>query len=148
MVEYMKLGTLLPVLAALLAIIVSWAVAGCTTGKERTDERSELPASCTLLAMSPGQRQAHQARLEKLRHASQLRRETPEGFVFAVDLHILSAEDLRAWMENEQKCCSFLRMTNRVYENESMAEVTVVCPPEMRSEVMQTFGLRTSGETR
>jgi len=75
--------------------------------------------------MSPEQSAAHQHRLEQLRKASSLRRETADGFVFAVDLHILSAQDPRVWLENEPKCCSFPRMTNRVYESAAIAEVTV-----------------------
>lgn len=98
--------------------------------------------------MSPEQRDAHQRRLEKLRKASSLRRETAAGFVFAVDLHILSTQDLLVWMENEQKCCSFLRMTSRANERDMIAEVTVVCPSEMRPEVMRTFGLNAGSERR
>lgn len=148
MVEYMKLGILLPVLAAVPAIVIAWTFTGCRTADKPKTEDSQLPATCTLFAMSPEQRDAHQHRLEKLRMASSLRRETEDGFVFVVDLHILSAQDLRVWMENEQKCCSFLRMTSRVDESDVVAEVTVACPSEMRLEVMRTFGLSASSETR
>jgi hypothetical protein len=147
-VEYIKLEILLPVLAVVGAIAGAWAFTGCKTTDKPKAEENELPASCTLLALSPEQRGAHQRRLEKLRKASLLRRETAAGFVFAVDLHILSAQDLRVWMENEQKCCSFLRMTSRVYESEAMAEVTVACPSEMRPEVMRTFGLTAGNGTQ
>lgn len=142
----MKLEMLLPVLAAVGAIIVVWASAGCKTADKPKDADRQLPATCMLLAMSPEQRDAHQHRLEKLRKASSLLRESADGFAFAVDLHILSARDLRIWMENEQKCCSFLRMTSRVHEGDAIAEVTVACPSEMRLEVMRAFGLSAVGE--
>jgi len=148
MVECMKLGILLPVLAAVLTIVVAWAFTGCKATDESKAEDSQLPATCTLLAMSPEQRSAHQERLENLRKASRLRRETVDGFVFAVDLHVLPAQDLQVWMENEQRCCSFLRMTSRVHESDAIAEVTVVCPSEMRPEVMRTFGLSAGGQER
>ena len=100
------------------------------------------------MAMSPNQRLAHQRRLENLQKAGRPLRETGDGFVFTVDLHLLSEQDLQIWMENEQKCCSFLRMTSRILESNAVAEVAVTCPSEMRVEVMRTFGLRTDGETR
>ena len=148
MVKYMKLGILLPVLAAVAAVIFAWLFAGCKMGDKPKAEDGQLPATCTLPAMSPEQRSAHQERLEKLRKASRLRRESADGFVFAVDLQILPAGDLQVWMENEQKCCSFLRMTSHVYESDAIAEVTVACPSEMRPEVMRTFGLNAGGEVR
>lgn len=97
--------------------------------------------------MSPKDREAHQQRLDKLRKSSRLLRETADGFSFTVDLNLMSSQDLKTWMENEQKCCSFLQMTERILESNSFAEVTVVCTPEMRGEVLRAFGLRVSAET-
>ena len=141
----MKIGFLL--VAATVAL-VSLVVVGCKTAKTRTATGKELPASCTLLAMSPEQRVAHQRRLESLNKAASLRKETADGFVFAVDLRQMPLEDLQLWMENEQKCCSFLRMTNRLLEKDVLSEVAVACPAEMRSVVMQTFGLRSGEKAR
>ena len=138
----MKLGILLPLLTVVLTMFVAWALTGCKT-TDRTQANNRLPASCTLLSMSPGRRKLHEERLEKLRNASRLLSENRKGFVFAVDLHVLSAGELDAWMENEQKCCSFLRMIRHVREREPIAEVTVECPSETRAEVMRTFGLKT-----
>jgi len=137
----MKWNILFPVLAAVGAIGIAWALAGCKTAASRASVETELPASCTLLAMSPAERAAHQQRLEALRKASLLLRETSEGFVFTVDLQRMAVADLRSWMANEQKCCSFLQMTSRMVESNAVSEVTVTCPSEMRTEVMRTFGL-------
>ena len=141
----MKIGFLF--VAATVAFI-SLVLVGCKTAKTRTTSGKELPASCTLLAMSPEERVAHQRRLESLNKAASLRKETADGFVFAVDLRQMSLKDLQMWMENEQKCCSFLRMTNRLLEKDALAEVAVACPAEMRAEVMQTFGLRFGNKIR
>ena len=146
-VEYMKLGILLPILTAVPAIAITWALTGCKSAHKPKSADSTLPASCTLLAMSPEQREAHQHRLENLRKASRLLRETADGFTFSVDLCVLPAYDLAAWMENEQKCCSFLRMTSHVNESKTLAEVQVNCPTDLRHEVMRTFGLNTEQQS-
>ena len=135
----MKISFVLVVSTVALASLV---LVACKSTKTRSAGGKELPASCTLLAMSPEERVAHQRRLESLNRAASLRKQTADGFIFAVDLHRMSLSDLQLWMENEQKCCSFLRMTNRLLEKDVLAEVVVVCPAEMRSAVMQTFGLR------
>lgn len=119
-----------------------WSLTACRTADKRPTASGQLPETCSLMAMSPEDRAAHQQRLDKLCEASRLLRETADGFSFTVDLHILSAHDLQIWMENEQKCCSFLQMTNRILEGDAIAEVTVACPPAMRAEVRKTFGLR------
>jgi hypothetical protein len=139
----MKIGFLLVMSTVAL---VSLVLVGCKTAKTRTATSKELPASCTLLAMSPEERVAHQQRLESLNKAASLRKVTADGFVFAVDLRRMPKEDPQLWMENEQKCCSFLRMTHQVIEKDVLAEVAVVCPAEMRAAVMQTFGLRSINE--
>ena len=140
----MKNGFLFLVSSLALASLV--LVAGKSM-KTRTASGKELPASCTLLAMSPEERVAHQRRLESLNRAASLGKQTADGFIFAVDLHLMSLGDLQLWMENEQKCCSFQRMTNRLLEKDVLAEAIVVCPAEMRSAVMQTFGLRMNDDT-
>ena len=140
----MKIGFLFLVSSVALASLV---LVACKSTKTRTAGGKELPASCTLLAMSPEERVAHQRRLESLNRAASFRKQTADGFIFAVDLHQMSLSDLRLWMENEQKCCSFLRMTSRILEKDILAEVIVVCPAELRSAVMQTFGLRIEDHT-
>jgi hypothetical protein len=142
----MKFNILLPLSTVVLAGIIMWAFTACKTTDKRTSANNQLPESCSLLAMSPKDRAAHQQRLDKLCKASRLRRETTDGFEFTVDLRLMSAQDLQMWMENEQKCCSFLQMTKRILDSNTIAEVAVVCPPEMRGEVMRTFGLRTDNK--
>lgn len=112
---------------------------------KRSASREQLPASCTLLAMSPEDRVAHERRLQALRGAAKLERTTDRGFDFTVDLRQMSSQDLQLWMENEQKCCSFLRMTSKIDSTAQQAHVSVVCPAEFRSDVIQTFGLDASG---
>jgi hypothetical protein len=48
---------------------------------------------------------------------------------------------LRHRWKNEQKCCSFLRMTSHVQEGKTLAEVQVNCPPDLSHEITRTFGL-------
>jgi hypothetical protein len=137
----MKWNILLPLSTVLLVGIIMWTLTACRTADKRTTTGNQLPESCSLLAMSPGDRAVHQQRLDKLCKASRLLRETADGFEFTVDLHLMSAQDLQLWMENEQKCCSFLQMTNRILKTNALAKVTVACPSKLRVEVMRTFGL-------
>ena len=94
------------------------------------------------MAMSPEDRAAHQRRLEILRDAGRFDRDTANGFVFSVDLRRMPVTDLDQWMKNEQGCCSFLKMRKQIDEAQSHAQIDVECPRELRSEVIQTFGLR------
>lgn len=142
----MKLNFLLPLSIVVLGGIVIWTLTGCRTVEKRTTANRQLPESCSLLAMSPKDREAHQQRLAKVRTASRLLRQTSDGFEFTVNLRLMTAQDLQLWMENEQKCCSFLQMTNRILESDVFAEVSVVCPSELRVEVMRTFGLLTDAK--
>jgi hypothetical protein len=135
----MKSMLLFSILTA-TAGLVWWAMAQKPPAL-RQSPKKELPASCTLLAMSPDDRSLHLKRLESLRRAGRLQRIVPEGFVFQVDLREMPYEDLQLWMSDEQRCCSFLRMESNI-RSDSLAEVTVVSPPELRSEVMQTFGFK------
>jgi hypothetical protein len=135
----MRLEILLPLLMA-GAIICLFA--GCQAARKRTVGSEQLPASCTLLAMAPEERSVHQPRLNDLRKAGRLERETVDGFEFTVDLRQMSAKDLQLWMENEQKCCSFLRIKTRSDEVQQRTHVTVECPKDLFSQVIETFGLR------
>src|SRR6266404_5086983 len=101
----MKFYILLPLSTVVLAGIMMWVFTACRTADKPASANKQLPESCSLLAMSPEDRAAHQQRLDKLCKASRLLRETTAGFEFTVDLHLLSARDLQTWMENEQKCC-------------------------------------------
>ena len=100
-----------------------------------------LPIMCKLFAMSPEERSVHQNRLKNIQQAGQLVRKTTDGFIFNVHLQKMSFEDLKLWMDNEEKCCSFLRIKSEVLKPDSLAQVTVVCPLDSRDEVMNTFGL-------
>lgn len=140
----MKITILLLVSTVVLASLVLIAH---QNAKIRTASSEQLPANCILLATSPADRLAHQRRLENLSKAAQLSKEINEGFVFTVDLHQMSFGDLELWVENEQKCCSFLRMTSHILEKDVLAEVTVVCPAESRAQVMRTFGLLSDDKT-
>jgi hypothetical protein len=113
--------------------------AGCKATKRET--RAELPASCTLLVMSPEERAIHERRLNDLKRAARLEQETAAGFEFSVDLRQMPSHELQAWMANEQKCCSFLRMQSRTDEVPRRAYVTVDCPRDFRDQVLATFGL-------
>ncbi|MDQ3621507.1 MAG: hypothetical protein M3463_03335 [Verrucomicrobiota bacterium] len=103
-----------------------------------------LPASCTLLAMSPRERAAHQERLKLLQRASSAVAISGEGFSFKVDLQTMPLNDLQTWAQAEQKCCSFLKIDSQVVEAGKLAAVRVVCPVDSKKEVMETFGLKPS----
>jgi len=135
----MKMSILLP---ASIVVVTGLVIFVCKAGRKDTTKGKQLPASCTLQTMSPQDRAAHLRRLDNLTQAASLKRKTREGFVFTVDLHRMSVEDLQLWMKNEQECCSFLKLTNRVFQRDGFAEVTVTCPVDMRATVMQTFGIR------
>jgi len=141
----MTLGTLLPLVAAVLTLVIAWAL---VDGKPLEKPDSKLPASCTLSSASPEQRKLHRERLEALRKASRLISEDARGFTFFVDLSVMSVADLSIWMENEQKCCSFLSMTRRFREGDSVAEVEVTCTSEFRAEAMLTVGLMSTEKAR
>jgi len=142
----MKLTTVLPILTVGLTSLTAWALTGCKSAPERTAKNQQLPASCTLLAMPPEERWAHERRLETLRKSARFERETSDGFEFTVDLRQMSARDLELWMANEQKCCSFLRMTSHV--NKALAHVRVECSSDLRTQVVETFGLLSSTRSR
>jgi hypothetical protein len=135
-------------LLLLIVTLSSLVLTACKTPKTPNSGVAVLPASCTLLAMSPEDRATHERRLERLIKAASMQKATDDGFIFTVDLRQMPFEDLEPWMTNEQKCCSFLKMTYRVLESGLLEEVTVVCPTEMRSSVMQSFGLRSPERTR
>lgn len=141
----MKVAIILPLAVAGLAGLIVCTLAGCKSVTKRSASQEQLPASCTLLAMSPEERAAHERRLRALRSAARLERATDRGFDFIVDLRQMSSQDLQLWMENEQKCCSFLRMTSTVDPASHQTRVSVVCPAEFQSEVIETFGLNASG---
>lgn len=92
--------------------------------------------------MSSEDRSAHLRRLELLQTAGQLESKKADGFVFSVNLTKMPNAELESWMQNEQRCCSFLRMTRTANATQARAEVAVTCPAEMRDAVIQTFGLR------
>jgi hypothetical protein len=129
-------------LLLLIVTLSSLVLTACKTTKAPNSGGAMLPASCTLLEMTPEDRATHERRLEKLSKAASMQKETDHGFIFVVDLRQMPFDDLESWMTNEQKCCSFLRMTCRVLESGVRAEVAVVCPAEMRPTVIQTFGLQ------
>jgi hypothetical protein len=144
----MRFNTFLPLATVVTIGIIVGTFNSCTTGNKRVTSAKRLPESCSLLAMSPKDRVTHQKRLDNLREAARLLRETSRGFSFTVDLHLMPANELQMWMDNEQKCCSFLQITNRVFDGNSLAIVTVDCPSTMRMEVMSAFGLRANYKTR
>lgn len=98
--------------------------------------------------MSPEDRSTHQRRLNDLCKAARLERETADGFEFTVDLRVMSAQELGLWMENEQRCCSFLKMSRRLDETKALAQISVECPRELRAQVIETFGLQSTDAGR
>jgi hypothetical protein len=144
-VNNMKSSILLPLLMVVGAGTLTLVFTGCKTATRRTSANGQLPASCTLMSLSPEDRAAHQRRLETLRKAARLERTTIDGFSFSVDLRRMAANELAGWMENEQKCCAFLRMDQEIHQGEERAEIKVMCPPELRAQVLETFGLGDTG---
>lgn len=137
----MKLCILIPLALAAVFGLLSCSVAS-RNRRAATTTVGNLPASCTLLQMTPKERQEHERRLGDLRQAAHSLSETAEGFAFKVDLRRMTLRDLRCWLDDEQRCCAFLSMDHRVVALNETAEVSVRCPKELRTEVMTTFGLR------
>ena len=119
----------------------AWALIFLNLSRKNLVIEKPLPKMCRLFTMSPEERSAHQDRLKIIQQAGQLVRETTDGFVFNINLQKMSFDNLKLWMDNEQKCCSFIRINCEVLKQNSLAQVTVVCPLDSRVEVMQTFGL-------
>ena len=122
-----------------MSLPFSFATCACA-GDEKPAE-TPLPTSCTLLAMSPVERTAHLEHLKQLKQASTAVATTPEGFSFKVDLQTMPFKELQTWAQAEQNCCSFLKIDSQVVEAEKQAVVHVVCAPDSKHEVMETFGL-------
>jgi hypothetical protein len=132
-----------PFTVAVAAITsVAPTLVGCKTRPESVAIDREMPPQCMLASMSNEERSVHLRRLELLRAASHLESKKADGFVFSVDLKKMPNAELEGWMQNEQRCCSFLRMSKTADTNLSRAEIAVTCPAEMRDAVIQTFGLR------
>jgi hypothetical protein len=128
-------------LFAALILTGLWIV-GRNASAHEPGEDVSLPKSCTLMTMTPAERAVHLERLGVLRRAASAVKMSPDGFTFEVDLAVMSLRDLQGWAENEQKCCSYLKIESRTVEAGKRAKVRVVCPADMRDEVMQSFGLR------
>jgi hypothetical protein len=101
----------------------------------------QLPPSCTLMSMTPIEREQHVKRLHMLSKASRLVRKGGTEFVFTVDLKQMAFAELQLWASKEQACCSFLKIDSRVTERKTIAEVRVECPAHLQDSVIQTFGL-------
>jgi hypothetical protein len=141
-VASMKPSTLVPALLLTLPLAFVACALAAPKATQKPSTETPLPTSCTLLAMSPPERAAHQQRLNLLRRASSAVAASREGFTFKVDLHTMPLSDLQTWAQAEQKCCSFLRIDSQVLEAGKVAGVRVVCPKDSMKEVMEAFGLK------
>lgn len=122
------------------ALLLS-AFSGCARAIHKTKKR-ELPASCTLAAMSKDERETHYARLQQMAKAAVLQEQTTQGFAFEVNLKLMPESELRGWAQNEQRCCGFIKIHLRRASADRL-KVTVDCPEEMQADMIQVFGLQT-----
>ena len=106
---------------------------------EEQREDLSLPDSCTLMSMAPAERSTHLARLAMLRRSASGVKVSSDGFSFEVDLTQMSWPDLEAWATKEQKCCSHLKIENRIIEAGKRATVRVVCPAEGKDELIRSL---------
>lgn len=120
-----------------LVFVLAFAF-GKASGAEQREALS-LPDSCTLMLMAPAERTIHLARLAMLRRSASGVKVSSDGFSFEVDLTQMSWPDLEAWATNEQKCCSHLKIENRIIEAGKRATVRVVCPAEGKDELIQSL---------
>ncbi len=125
------------VLASGLVFVLAFAF-GKASGEEQREALS-LPDSCTLMSMAPAERSTHLALLAMLRRSASGVKVSSDGFSFEVDLTQMSWPDLEAWATNEQKCCSHLKIENRIIEAGKRATVRVVCPAEGKDELIQSL---------
>lgn len=129
------------ILVAAFLLVVTWASARRASAEEQ-QERMTLPKSCTLMSMKPAERAVHLERLGMLRRSMSSVKVLPGGFGFEIDIRKMSLTDLHGWAENEQKCCSDLQIDSQIIESGKRAKVHVVCDEELKTELMQIFGLR------
>ncbi len=61
----------------------------------------------------------------------------PEGFSFEIDLSKMSLTEMQGWAENEQKCCSQLKIDTQIIKTGKRAKVRVVCNEGLKTELMQ-----------
>jgi hypothetical protein len=64
--------------------------------------------ACNLKALTPQQRQAHEALTGRLFQSVETRRELPAGFELRVDSRKVSIVELATWLDDERRCCPFL----------------------------------------
>ncbi len=132
------------ILFAALVLVVTWA-SGRRASAQEQREGMTLPKSCTLMSMKPAERAVHLERLGMLRRSMSSMKVLPEGFSFQIDLSKMSLTDMQGWAENEQKCCSQLKIENQIIETGKRAKVRVVCDEGLKTELMKIFGLKAGG---
>lgn len=130
---------LLTLLSA-LSIIMNRADAQSQKSESKAPSK-KLPPTCTLLSMTPVEREKHLKRLHALAKASSLVQKRGAEFVFTVDLKQMPLDELQLWASKEQGCCSFLKIHSRVTQQKTVAEVRVECPANLQDSVIQIFGL-------
>jgi hypothetical protein len=128
------------ILFAALVLFVTWAW-GHNAFAEEQREPVVLPDSCTVMSMKPAERAVHLKRLGMLERSASQVGVSPEGFSFVVSLSTMPVRDLQGWAENEQKCCSYLKIESQILDEGKRAKVRVVCPAGSKNEVMRSFGL-------
>ena len=128
--------------ATVALVLLALCVAGLKAFAQERTKTVPLPDSCTLMAMTPAQREVHLRRLEMLRRSASAAQMASDGFTFEVALTSMPLADFQSWAENEQKCCSYLKIESRVAGDQKRANVHVICPKDLRNETMQSFGVQ------
>ena len=75
---------------------------------------------CALNALSPEERQQHEALTRTLRAAVQARRPVENGYAFALKESVLDWEGLTRWVALERRCCPFFRFRLDVAPDEDL----------------------------
>lgn len=86
------------------------------------------PLACVADAISPAERSAHFALLARLFAAeARERRVLPDGYAFRFERNAWA--DIARWIDNERRCCPFLRFDLELLPGDAVIWVRLSGPP-------------------
>lgn len=89
---------------------------------------TSFPLACVADAIAPAERSAHFALLARMfATEARERRQHPDGYAFRFDGNAWA--DLSRWIDNERRCCPFLRFDLEILPEEEAIWVRLSGPP-------------------
>jgi hypothetical protein len=99
--------------------------------------------ACRLGALTPQERAQQKELTAQLERATTRVTEDPEGYTFHYASN-LSPSKVMAWVENERKCCPFLRFTLDMSEDGGPSQLRVWGVPGVKAFVAAELKVKTS----